>query len=69
MVRENEQFPADIVLTSASDGNLAFVETKNLDGETNLKSKITARFEDGKNGPKKFNGWSIQAEPPSEKIY
>ena len=47
VVRENEQFPADIVIIEASDGNLAFVETKNLDGETNLKSKITARYENG----------------------
>lgn len=72
VVRENEQFPADIVLIAASDGsNLAFVETKNLDGETNLKSKIAARYDDGSNLPTKLenNGWHVQAEPPSEKIY
>jgi P-type E1-E2 ATPase len=41
LVKENEQFPADIVIIKSSDeANLAFVETKNLDGETNLKSKI-----------------------------
>jgi phospholipid-transporting ATPase len=69
VVRENEQFPADVVIIEASDGNLAFVETKNLDGETNLKSKITARFENGENLPTKLIGWQMQAEPPSEKIY
>ncbi|TKY84808.1 hypothetical protein EX895_005888 [Sporisorium graminicola] len=38
MLREDEQVPADIVVlnTSDPDGN-AYVETKNLDGETNLK--------------------------------
>lgn len=41
-VRANEEVPADIVLISCSDaeGN-CFVETKNLDGETNLKNKTT----------------------------
>lgn len=38
MLREDEQVPADIVVlnTSDPDGN-AYIETKNLDGETNLK--------------------------------
>lgn len=38
MLREDEQVPADIVIlnTSDPDGN-AYIETKNLDGETNLK--------------------------------
>lgn len=39
-VRANEEIPADIVIISCSDieGN-CYVETKNLDGETNLKTK------------------------------
>ncbi|SPO45746.1 related to DNF2 - Non-essential P-type ATPase [Moesziomyces antarcticus] len=38
LLREDEQVPADIVVLNSSDpdGN-AYVETKNLDGETNLK--------------------------------
>ena len=37
----NEQyFPADLILLkSANSSGLAYVETKNLDGETNLKHK------------------------------
>lgn len=37
-----EYFPADLILVSSSDkNNICYVETKNLDGETNLKLKQT----------------------------
>ncbi len=41
-IYEKEPFPADVVLvaTSSPDG-LAYVETKQLDGESNLKVKVT----------------------------
>ena len=39
-ISENEAIPADMIVCSTSDGeNVAFVETKSLDGETNLKSR------------------------------
>jgi len=37
---DHESIPADILICATSeDDNVAFVETKNLDGETNLKSR------------------------------
>lgn len=39
-VRQDEYFPADLaLLRSANSNGIAYVETKNLDGETNLKHK------------------------------
>ncbi|EJU00708.1 phospholipid-translocating P-type ATPase [Dacryopinax primogenitus] len=39
-IYNNESVPADIVICATSEPeNVAFVETKNLDGETNLKSR------------------------------
>lgn len=39
-IKNNELVPADILICSTSEEeNVAFVETKNLDGETNLKSR------------------------------
>lgn len=40
LLRDNAQIPADIVVLSTSDPEgVCFVETKNLDGETNLKPR------------------------------
>lgn len=39
-VHENEYFPCDmIILNSSLPKGVCYVETKNLDGETNLKYK------------------------------
>ena len=39
-IMDRESIPADILICATSeDENVAFVETKNLDGETNLKSR------------------------------
>ncbi len=40
LLRENDQVPADIIVLSTSDPEgLCYLETKNLDGETNLKPR------------------------------
>jgi phospholipid-translocating ATPase len=42
-IKDNESLPADILICATSeDENVAYVETKNLDGETNLKSRNAA---------------------------
>ena len=39
-VKENQNFPCDLILIKSSlPKGIAYVETKNLDGETNLKQK------------------------------
>lgn len=44
-VQNNEEIPADILILGLSDDdNCCFVETKNLDGETNLKVKQALKF-------------------------
>jgi phospholipid-translocating ATPase len=44
LVRSDDQIPADIVVLSTSDSDGAcYVETKNLDGETNLKVRHALR--------------------------
>lgn len=68
----NQPVPADIVILSTSEEDaLCFVETKNLDGETNLKvregSKATSFLKD----PVDFENFqcSIQAEAPSSNVH
>lgn len=41
-IQKNEVVPADCVLLISSDfkNHKAFIETKNLDGETNFKQKV-----------------------------
>lgn len=44
-VQCDEFFPADMVLCKSSENKgMCYVETKNLDGETNLKHKVTEKF-------------------------
>lgn len=66
-------FPADLVLLASSEPkNLCFVETKNLDGETNLKNKNAPKgvkeFSDAEDCAREFEG-DVICEVPSDQIY
>ncbi|KAI3404902.2 DNF1 [Candida oxycetoniae] len=48
-IYNNEEIPADVaILATSDDDNCCFVETKNLDGETNLKVKQSLKYSSDK---------------------
>ena len=50
----NQVIPADVILLRSSDPqNICFIETANLDGESNLKQKEISM--DNRQGPKLLN--------------
>lgn len=71
-VEKDQFFPADLLLISSSyDDGICYVETMNLDGETNLKIKrsleTTLLFEDGESF-KDFKA-TIRCEDPNPDLY
>ncbi|KAA0719709.1 Phospholipid-transporting ATPase IC [Triplophysa tibetana] len=71
-LRKNDFIPADIMLLSSSDPNsLCYVETAELDGETNLKFKMGLKVTDERlqeeNQMAKFNGM-IMCEEPNNRL-
>lgn len=75
---DNDQaVPADLViLTTSDEKGLAYVETKNLDGETNLKEKMANKtlldfFTLDHHLFSKFRELygTIECEPPNNQIY
>ncbi|XP_068636402.1 probable phospholipid-transporting ATPase 8 isoform X2 [Aristolochia californica] len=71
-VEKDEFFPADLLLLSSSyDDGICYVETMNLDGETNLKLKqsleVTSSLRD-ENSFKNFKAL-IKCEDPNENLY
>uniref|UniRef100_A0A383WKY7 Phospholipid-transporting ATPase n=1 Tax=Tetradesmus obliquus TaxID=3088 RepID=A0A383WKY7_TETOB len=73
-VRADEEVPADLLLLSSPDpDNLCYVETANLDGETNLKIKYCwSMFTAGREAQHfqdLAQDWTIGYEAPNEKLY
>lgn len=72
LLRENEQVPADIVVLSTSDPNgVCYVETKNLDGETNLKLRKALRATSSLSSEEEIERASfvLDSEPPHQNLY
>ncbi|KAJ3511252.1 hypothetical protein NLJ89_g4205 [Agrocybe chaxingu] len=72
LLRENDQVPADIVVLSTSDSDgMCYLETKNLDGETNLKPrrsvKATTNISSEEDVEK--SSFYLDSEPPHQNLY
>mmetsp|Transcript_1651 Transcript_1651/g.3553 ORF Transcript_1651/g.3553 Transcript_1651/m.3553 type:complete len:1147 (+) Transcript_1651:184-3624(+) len=72
-VKKGEYFPADmILLTSSEPKGLCYIETKNLDGETNLKHKLASKethlFASNDHNLSNVT-YSVTCESPNPRIY
>ncbi|KAL4569703.1 hypothetical protein LXL04_025345 [Taraxacum kok-saghyz] len=71
-VGKNEYFPADLLLLSSSyEDGLCYVETMNLDGETNLKIKRSLECTTGLDDEQKIEKFTatIRCEDPNPSLY
>ncbi|CAG9326924.1 ATP8A1_3 [Blepharisma stoltei] len=72
-VSKDEYFPADMILLSSCDTKgICYIETKNLDGETNLKHKLANKStQEYFSDPSKFDYFtcSVKCEDPNPMIY
>ncbi|CAG7855112.1 Phospholipid-transporting ATPase DNF1; AltName: Full=Flippase DNF1 [Serendipita indica DSM 11827] len=72
-IRADEPFPGDIIICATSDPeDVAFVETKNLDGETNLKSRrnvSTLSHLRSATACATAGGFRIDADKPESNMY
>ncbi|KAK0224812.1 phospholipid-translocating P-type ATPase [Armillaria nabsnona] len=72
LLRENDQVPADIVVLSTSDPDgMCYLETKNLDGETNLKPRksIKATSSIASEDDIERSSFYLDSEPPHQNLY
>ena len=72
LLRENEQVPADVVVLSTSDPDgLCYLETKNLDGETNLKPRKAVRATSAITSEEDIerSSFVLESEPPHQNLY
>uniref|UniRef100_A0A7N0U3G5 Phospholipid-transporting ATPase n=1 Tax=Kalanchoe fedtschenkoi TaxID=63787 RepID=A0A7N0U3G5_KALFE len=71
-VQKDEYFPADLLLLSSSyEDGICYVETMNLDGETNLKLKHALEVTSPLHDEKSFRKWKavVRCEDPNENLY
>ncbi|KAJ7047444.1 phospholipid-translocating ATPase [Mycena alexandri] len=73
-IRDNDAIPADILICATSEEeNVAFVETKNLDGETNLKSRHAvaglSHLNSAADCATALNAFSVKADRPDTNMY
>ncbi len=75
-MRQNQNFPADLILLKSSlPKGICYIETKNLDGETNLKQKQgNSKILEITNGTpedalKNLKGSKVECETPNEFLY
>lgn len=72
LLRDNDQIPADIVVLSTSDSEgMCYVETKNLDGETNLKPRKSCRATSNITSEDDIekSSFYLDSEPPHQNLY
>ncbi|EPS70075.1 hypothetical protein M569_04671, partial [Genlisea aurea] len=73
MVEKDQFFPADLLMLSSSyEDGICYVETMNLDGETNLKVKRSLEATTDLNDEpafKDFNDATIKCEDPNPSLY
>ncbi|KAF9002486.1 hypothetical protein BDQ17DRAFT_1409499 [Cyathus striatus] len=72
LLRDNDQVPADIVVLATSDPEgVCYLETKNLDGETNLKPRkaLKATSALGSEEDVERCSFVLDSEPPSQNLY
>lgn len=72
LLKENDQIPADIAVLATSDSDgVCYVETKNLDGETNLKPRKALKATMGianEEDVEHARFW-VDSEPPHANLY
>ncbi|KAF5313608.1 hypothetical protein D9611_010219 [Ephemerocybe angulata] len=72
LLRDNDQVPADIVVLSTSDADgMCYLETKNLDGETNLKPRKALRATSAISSEDDVerSSFILDSEPPHQNLY
>ncbi len=74
-VCDNQYFPSDLILINSNiPKGICYVETKNLDGETNLKHKqawpeCISRAQTVEEVTANFTGVKIRCETPNNNLY